>query len=309
MTPFEFTPARRENVSLLIGLAGGTGSGKTYSAMAIAKGLAGGRRFAVIDTEAGRAKHYADGFEFDHGDLTAPFEPARYAEAIAAADTAGYPVILVDSFSHEHAGDGGLLDMHEAEYARMGGRDQVKMAAWIKPKMEHRRMMSRLLQVRAHLILCMRAQESVEIVKNAAGRTEIVPKRSLTGLDGWVPIAEKTLPYELTVSMLLTAAAPGVPRPIKVPERLREFFPLGRPVTEATGAALAAWAAGDAAEPVDDDLESVAAELLIELLAAAPGKEAVISAAVLQNRERNVGRLGLHVEWLRDQLVRARAAA
>ena len=30
---FEFRPAVRENVPLLIGLAGGTGSGKTFSAM------------------------------------------------------------------------------------------------------------------------------------------------------------------------------------------------------------------------------------------------------------------------------------
>ena len=302
MTPFEFKPARRENVSLLIGLAGGTGSGKTYTGMTIAKGLAGGQRFAVIDTEAGRAKHYADDFEFDHGDLAAPFEPGRYAEAITAADAAGYPVILVDSFSHEHAGEGGLLDMHEAEYVRMGGRDAVKMAAWIKPKMEHRRMVSKLLQVRAHLILCMRAQESVEVTKNSvSGKTEIVPKRSLVGLGGWVPIAEKTLPYELTVSMLLTADRPGVPRPIKVPDRLREFFPLDCAVTVETGVALAAWASGGS------DLEAVAAGLVAELVAAVPGKEEVVSAAVLRNREKND--LGVHVEWLRVQVARARSGS
>jgi hypothetical protein len=81
-----FRPAVRENVPLLLGLAGGTGSGKTYSAMALAKGLAGGKRFAVIDTENGRAKHYADDFEFDAADLHAPFRPDAYAEAIEAAD-------------------------------------------------------------------------------------------------------------------------------------------------------------------------------------------------------------------------------
>lgn len=245
MTGFAFSPAKRENVSLLIGLAGGTGSGKTFSAMRLAKGLAGGKPFAVIDTEAGRAKHYADDFRFDHGDLTAPFTPGRYADAIAAADSAGYPVILVDSFSHEHAGDGGLLDMHESEYQRLGGRDSVKMTAWIKPKTEHKKMVSRLLQVRAHLVLCFRAEEKLDIVKNPqTGKTEIVPKRSLTGLDGWVPISEKNLPYELTVSFLLVADRPGVPRPIKLPERLRPFFPLDQPIGEETGVALGEWAAG-----------------------------------------------------------------
>ena len=171
-----FRPATRENVALMIGLAGASGSGKTFSAMRLAKGIAGDKPFAVIDTEAGRAKHYADTFRFDHADLKPPFTPDAYAEAIAAADTAGYPVIVVDSFSHEHAGEGGMLDMHEAEYQRLGGRDSVKMTAWIKPKGAHRRMVSRLLQIRAHMILCLRAEEKIDMVKNQDGKIEIVPE-------------------------------------------------------------------------------------------------------------------------------------
>src|SRR4249919_950571 len=126
---FTFRPAVRENVGLLIGLSGASGSGKTYSAFRLAKGIAGDKPFAVIDTEAGRAKHYGDRFKFDHGDLKPPFRPGAYADAIGAADAAGYPVIVVDSFSHEHAGEGGLLDWHEEEFQRMGGREAVKMAA------------------------------------------------------------------------------------------------------------------------------------------------------------------------------------
>src|SRR5688572_29808850 len=97
----QFRAAQRENVPLLLGLAGGTGSGKTYSAMLIAQGLAAGKRFAVIDTENGRARHYADVFKFHDAQLRAPFRPEAYAEAIAAADKADYPVIVVDSMSHE----------------------------------------------------------------------------------------------------------------------------------------------------------------------------------------------------------------
>src|SRR5689334_8290331 len=105
MSNFSFRPAVREGVGLLIGLAGSSGSGKTYTALRLASGMAGDKPFAVIDTEAGRAKHYADQFTFHHGDLTPPFSPARYSEAIKAADEAGYPVIVVDSCSHEHAGE------------------------------------------------------------------------------------------------------------------------------------------------------------------------------------------------------------
>lgn len=249
MSAFAFRPAVRENVGLLIGLAGSSGAGKTFTAMRLASGIAQGKRFAVIDTEAGRAKHYADRFAFDHGDLRPPFRPGAYADAIAAADAAGYPVIVVDSVSHVWAGDGGVLDWHEEELDRMAGddwkkREAVKMAAWIKPKMAHKAMVAKLLQVRAHLILCFRAEEKVEMVRNDKGKMEIVPKTSLAGLDGWMPICEKSLPYELTASFLLTANAPGVPRPIKLQEQHRALFPLERPIDEDSGRAIAAWASG-----------------------------------------------------------------
>lgn len=237
---FEFRPAVRENVPLLIGLAGGTGSGKTFSAMTLAKGIAGSKRFAVIDTENGRAKHYADMFHFDVGDLDAPFRPSSYADAIQAADAAGYPVVVVDSMSHEWYGDGGCLDWHDD---LMGGNQTKNLSAWIEPKKDHKRMVSRLLQMKAHVILCFRAEPKVEAVRRD-GKLEILPKASLTGLDGWIPIAEKNLPYELTASFLLMADAPGVPRPIKLQEQHKELVRLDGPLGEGAGKRLADWAAG-----------------------------------------------------------------
>jgi len=249
----QFRPAKRESVSLLIGLIGPSGGGKTKSAMRLAKGIAGERPFAVIDTEAGRALHYAEEFHFDHADLKPPFRPMAYADAIKAADDANYPVVLVDSFSHEHAGEGGLLDWHEEEFQRMGGRDAVKMTAWIKPKMAHRQMISRLLQVRAHLILCFRAEEKVEIVtkidSDGKRRTEVVPKTTLAGFSGWVPICEKNLPYELTASFMLMPDKPGYPQPIKLQEQHRALFPMDQPISEESGRRLAEWAKGGAGQP------------------------------------------------------------
>lgn len=245
MSGFTFRPAQRTNVSLMIGLAGGTGSGKTFSAMRLAAGIAGDKRFAVIDTEAGRASHYADQFAFDVGELLPPFSPKAYEEAILAADAAGYPVIVVDSMSHEYAGDGGILDMQEAEFQRMGAREAVKMASWIKPKMQHKHMMQRLLQIRAHLILCFRAEPKIEMVKDAqTGKLLIVPKETLTGRDGWVPVTEKNVPFELTASFLLTADAPGIPKPIKLQEQHRDLFPVDKPISEGAGKRIARWAAG-----------------------------------------------------------------
>lgn len=246
---FTFRPAVRENVSLIIGVAGGTGAGKTYSAMRLATGISGDKRFAVIDTEAGRAKHYADSFKFDHGDLTPPFTPESYSEAIKAADAAGYPVIVVDSVSHVWAGDGGVLDWQEAELTRMAGddwkrREAVKMAAWIKPKMAHKAMVQKLLQVRAHLILCFRAEQKIDMIRGEDGKMKIIPKLSATGLDGWIPVCDKSLPFELTCSFLLLATEPGIPHPIKLEERHRALFPFGKPIDEEAGQRLAQWASG-----------------------------------------------------------------
>lgn len=268
---FAFRKAVREGVGLLIGLAGESGSGKTFTAMRLASGIATGKRFAVIDTEAGRAKHYADSFQFDHGDLKPPFRPTAYLEAIKAADESGYPVIVVDSMSHEHAGEGGLLDWHEEELNRMAGddwkrREAVKMAGWIKPKAAHKQMVQRLLQVRAHLILCFRAEEKIEMVRED-GKMKIVKKQSSVGLDGWMPVCEKNLPYELTASFLLRSTSPGMPLPIKLQEQHKKFFPLDKPITEESGRLIAEWAKGSAA-PQDanppSSSRSAGAAVLIE---------------------------------------------
>ncbi len=244
-----FKLAVREDVWLLIGLAGGTGSGKTYTAMRLAAGISGGEPFAVIDTEARRALHYADQFKFHHADLDAPFSPQRYGEAVMAAVAAGYKVIVIDSVSHEHEGDGGILDMQESELQRMAGNDYAKrdaclQASWIKPKREHKRLfVQKVLQARAHIIFCMRAEDKTEL-KKIDGKLKMVPKASLTGLDGWIPICEKRFPFELTASFLLTADAPGMPKPIKLQEQHRALFPIDKPITEESGQRLAAWAKG-----------------------------------------------------------------
>lgn len=272
--PFELRPAVRENVPLLIGLAGGTGSGKTLSAMKLAKGLASGKKFAVIDTESGRAKAYAEEFDFDTGELVAPFRPETYEKAILAVDAQKtYPVIVVDSASHEYAGEGGVLDWQEEELTRMAGTDYQKreacrMASWIKPKMGHKQFVNKLLQIRSHLILCFRAEPKTEMVKKD-GKMIVQPKQGFTGLDGWFPICEKNMPYELTAYFLLMADKPGVPQPIKLMEKHKPFFSLTEPITEECGVRLAEWARGASAKicTVDDfrDIETAATDANLTL--------------------------------------------
>lgn len=246
MSNYIFKRAVRENVPLLLGLAGASGSGKTYTAMELATGMAGGKPFAVIDTEAGRAKHYADQFAFDHMDIHPPFRPETYLAAIKAADSANYPVIVVDSMSHEWAGDGGILDWQEEEWAKNNHAEWARMSSWIAPKRGHKAMVSKLLQVRAHVILCFRAEPKIEMAKDEKGKTIVVEKKGPGGFKGWLPICEKNLPYELTASFLFMAEAPGVPVPMKLPAQLAPFFPEHRQVTATAGRQLADWARGAA---------------------------------------------------------------
>jgi hypothetical protein len=304
----EFRPAERTDLSLLILIAGGTGSGKTESAMRLAAGLAGGKRFACIDTENGRALHKADDYDFDHASLTEPFTPERYIEAVKAADAAGYPVIVIDSGSHEYDGPGGLLDMQAEEFKRLGGTAAVSPLSWSEPKKRDRRYRQTLITASAHVILCLRAEDKIEIVRKD-GKTVIQPLSTIPGksINGWAPICEKRLPFEATISLLLTADAPGIPKPIKLERRHEGLVPLDRQLDESVGVALADWARGKAAKPSASETRKVAVEageLEEELLALGVqlGRTDVESA--IERKRDDVG----FVAWLEKQVANAREA-
>ena len=237
---FSFRPAVREQVGLLIALAGASGSGKTFSALRLAKGLADGKPIALIDTEARRALHYADQFQFLHADMAPPFRPERFLEAIRAAEKEGAAVIIIDSFSHEYDGTGGILEWAD-DLAEKGVKSPGN---WKEPKMAHKRLVAQLLQARAHLIFCLRAEEKIEIVR-VDGKTQVRPL-------GWMPICEKRFMFEMTCSMTLSPETPGCPRddlPHKIQEQHRGVFTPRQPITEKHGEALAAWAKGGASKP------------------------------------------------------------
>lgn len=186
-----------------------------------------------------------------YGQLTAPFSPDVYMNAVTQMEKAGATVIIIDSMSHEWAGEGGCLEMQECELDETVKRAQsrndsrsewqireaARMTAWIKPKMAHKKMMGRFLQCNAHLIFCLRAEEKVKPQKNAQGKIEIVPL-------GWMPICEKNLMYEMTCSFILSDTTNHLPTPIKLQDQHRTMFPLDRPISEQCGDALAKWARG-----------------------------------------------------------------
>lgn len=257
----EFTDAIRDDTSLLIAIAGASGSGKTFSALTMATGLAQGDPIYAIDTEAKRMLHYADQFKFKHMDMKPPFTPEAYIEAIQKAEKAGAKVIIIDSTSDEYEGVGGLQEMHDEEVARLARKpfeqlqgweiDKFNAPAWKVPKTRHKtRFMSPLRQVRAYIIFCLRAEEKIKFVKvfdEKAGREKTAIESA-----GWVPICEKRFMYEMTMSFTVTPENPGVPliengQAVygKIQSQHLPFFPEGKRVTADSGSRLRAWARGE----------------------------------------------------------------
>ena len=166
---FTFKKAVRSASKLRLAISGASGSGKTYSALLLAKGIGG--RIAVIDTERGSASLYADmeGMpEFDVLELDAPFSPERYAEAIAAAESAGYDILILDSMSHEWNGKGGCLEeVDNIARARYRGNT---WSAWNEMTPRHRKFVDAMLTSKLHIIATMRSKTEVAQDVDANGK-------------------------------------------------------------------------------------------------------------------------------------------
>jgi len=245
---FTDSPAKREQVPLLLGYTGPSGGGKTYSMLRVATGIqrVSGGDIHVIDTEARRALHYADRFRFQHLQFDPPFGPLDYLAAIKHCAAKGAGVICVDSMSHEHEGPGGVLETHDAEVKRMGG-EKHNFRAWARPKAERRRLINEILQLKTNLIFCFRAKQKTK-----------PDGKKLIDL-GWCPIAGPEFVYELTANCLLPPHANGVPQwetdlpgereMMKLPQQFRDI--LTGQLSEDMGEAMARWAAGEPTTPTE----------------------------------------------------------
>lgn len=256
----DFIDAVRDDTSLLIAIAGASGSGKTFSALKMATGLANGEPIYAIDTEAKRMLHYADQFRFKHMDMRPPFTPMAFADAILKAEKAGAKVIIIDSMSDEYEGVGGLQEMHDDEIARLARKpydrlegweiEKYNAPGWKIPKTLHKtKLISQLRQIRAYVIFCLRAEEKIKFVKvpGENGREKTAIQNA-----GWVPICEKRFMFDMTLSFTVTPDNPGVPliedgQAVygKIQSQHLPFFPAGKRVTEDCGARLRAWARGE----------------------------------------------------------------
>lgn len=165
MTEMKFVKAERKKSKARIAIAAPSGGGKTHSALLLAKGIAKetGDKIAVIDTERGSASMYEGLVAFDVLDLSPPYTPERYREAIKAAETAGYGICIVDSATHEWSGSGGCLEINE-ELARARYKGNT-WSAWSDTTPRHRDFIDSQMHSGMHIIATFRSK--TETVQNS----------------------------------------------------------------------------------------------------------------------------------------------
>lgn len=252
-TDFTYRHASRKKSAPLIMIAGPPGSGKTFSALKLAVGMAEGGKIYLADTDNGRAEFYAEDFVFEHLNLHEPFRPMIFKQAAERAQREGAAVFIIDNFMAEHVGPGGLLEWHTEEQIRMAKGDAAKMEsvnvlAWAKVKPAHKQMRERLYQLNMPVILCCGAEKKIAMVKQLEGKDK---GKTIPVDQGLVPICGSDIPWAMTISLMLDdVAKPGVPRPIKaLLPALKPIIRLDHPIDEETGRRIAAWARGEKGEP------------------------------------------------------------
>lgn len=242
---FHFKPAKRVNTPLVIGIAGPTKSGKTYSAHRIAVGLAQGGTIAMVNAEGPKGHQYSERFSYLATDIGPPYRPKRYSEALkdALALEPAPAVLIIDSMSHMHNGPGGMLEYHEDELDRLAGQDmkarqRSTWSAWVKPKADENAFVYEMLDSPCHMILCFRAKEKLKII------------RGQEPIDlGWQPIASEQIAFETLFTLMLPPHSKGVPD-LAISEMREPFDSLmvpGQQLDEQLGERLAKWAAGGSA--------------------------------------------------------------
>ena len=208
-----FVKADRTATFVRMALTGPTNSGKTASAIRIAQGIVRknlknptqeqiDEKIAIVDTERGRAKFYADRNEGDfktghffHANLTPPYTIRKYIDLIEeAAELVGEDgVVIIDSLSHAWAYAGGLLEVKTEMETKRGVNS---FTAWNEAGKMQNDMVDRVLSVNTHLIATLRSKMNYVMEEDETGRTQV---RQI----GLKPVQRDDLEYEFDITLML----------------------------------------------------------------------------------------------------------
>jgi hypothetical protein len=184
---FKIQTVERKQSKVKIGLFGISGSGKTYSALKLARGLASDwSKIYIIDseimgpTETGSSAYDSLG-PFKQLRLDPPYSPDRYILAIDACEKDGAEVIIIDSISHEWEGQGGVLDMVNA------------FGDWKKSGPKHTAFIEKIKKANTHVICCGRSKTKYEATPTFKNGKDTIEVRKL----GIGVISREGFDYEL----------------------------------------------------------------------------------------------------------------
>ena len=195
----QFEKVTRKKSKARIALEGPSGAGKTLSALFLAKGIVGGdwSKVALIDTEHERARFYAERADLGIGQFLyaafyPPYTPERYKELVnSAAQAVGENgVVIVDSFSHAWAGEGGVLDI-KSEIEK-NNSNKNSFSAWNEAGKIQNNLVDTILSVPCHTIATLRTKMGYATEVNERGK--VVPVK--IGLE---PVQRDNVEYEFDI--------------------------------------------------------------------------------------------------------------
>ena len=200
---FEAKPAEREKLKFMGMFTGADGSGKTASALMIAKGIIEAKypdmdstsdefwaKIGVADTEHNRAKVYSNTTlnghylgRFMHVDFQPPYDVESYIEVIAYLKSIGCEFVIVDSLTPVWDDAGGLLEYH----GKVGGTFQ----AWNKVNPIVKKLYRAVTaDMDIHMITTVRAKIKYEMAQSETGQLGVAKI-------GLKPIMRDNFEYEV----------------------------------------------------------------------------------------------------------------
>lgn len=182
-----FTKAEPKQARLKIGMYGPPGSGKTFTTLLMAEGLANhrGKRIAYVDTERGtdfyaqtikERKVHPEAFDFDALYTRSLKETL---EAVMELDPNEYGVVVIDSISHMW--DAAI----EAYEGKLNSNEQIPMHAWGQIKRPYKALIKYLLESSFDVFILGRQKnvfrdvggklEHIGVAMKAEGETQYEP--------------------------------------------------------------------------------------------------------------------------------------
>ena len=190
-----FSKAVKSQQRLRLAIDGISGSGKTYTALAIATGM--GESIAVIDSEHKSSELYADRFTFDVMGLES-FQVEDYMAALDMAASAGYGTLIIDSTSH-------AWDALVERVERIAGQKYSgnTFRAWGEGTPLQRQLIEKLLSYPGHLIVTCRSKTEYSVERNDKGTTTIKKV-------GTAAVQRQGFEYEFTMAMTMDSNHVGL---------------------------------------------------------------------------------------------------